>query len=75
MEDQIGISVGIKQGDSINWYRAHSMTRRKDGSMCVFALDDQRTPVVVKAANFSGVRGGIRGYHEDIYPDIREYKS
>lgn len=49
------IRVGVKSGHSITWYRAHSLTRRKDGSFCVFALDDQRTPTTIKAKDFAGV--------------------
>jgi len=75
MSDELGISVGIKQGNSINWYRAHSLNRRPDGSMVVFALDDDRTTVIVKAAKFAGVVPGIRGsFNKELHPDILDIK-
>lgn len=73
MENEIGISVGVRSGNTINWYRAHSLNRRKDGSMVVFALDDQRTPIIVKAKDFAGVAPGIRAsFSGEINPDIQE---
>lgn len=75
MENEIGISVGVKKGNTNNWYKAHSMTRCPDGSMCVFALDEQRTPINIPAKNFSGVLPGIRAWDNTIYPDILELKE
>lgn len=73
MDKEIGISVGVRSGNTINWYRAHSLNRRKDGSMVAFALDDQRTPVVIKAKDFAGVAPGIRAsFSGEINPDIQE---
>lgn len=73
MDKEIGISVGVRSGNTINWYRAHSLNRRKDGSMVAFALDDQRTPVVIKAKDFAGVAPGIRGFFsKELHPDIQE---
>lgn len=74
MKDELGISVGIRvTRTTVKWFRAHSMMRRNDGSMCVFALDDQRTPVIIKAKDFAGVAPGIRAsFSGEINPDIQE---
>lgn len=75
MENEIGISIGVKKGNTIIWYKAHSMTRRPDGAMCVFALDEQRTPVRIPAKNFAGVHAGVRcTWNKTIYPDILDMK-
>ncbi len=76
MENETGISVGIKDGKTIKWYKAHSMTRRSDGAMCVIALDEKRTCVIIPAKNFSGVSHGIRAFwNNTILPDILEMKD
>lgn len=65
MENENGISVGVKQGNSTNWYRAHSLNRRLTGEMCIFALDEKRTTVIVTASKFSGVYAGTRNPFND----------
>jgi hypothetical protein len=70
MDNEIGISVGVKQGNSTNWYRAHSLNRRLTGDMCIFALDENRTVVIVTAAKFAGVQAGIRDRENELFPDI-----
>lgn len=73
MKDELGISVGVKTGNTTNWYRAHSLNRRKDGAMVAFALNDERTPVRIRAAEFAGVSPGIRAFFsQEINPDILE---
>lgn len=76
MEKEVGISVGVKDKfGNTNWYRAHSMNLRNNNSMVVFALDDERTPVVVKLKDFGGVCPGIRcAWNGNIHPDILEMK-
>ena len=73
MKDELGISVGIKTGHTTNWYRAHALNRRKDGAMVAFALNDERTPVRIKAKEFAGVAPGIRcHFNQELNPDILE---
>jgi len=73
MDNEIGISVGIKKGNTINWYQAHSLNRRSDGAMAVFARDDSRTVFVVPAKVFAGVYPGIRAtFSGEINPCILE---
>jgi len=61
MENEIGIGVGIKVKGITRWYAAHSLNRRSDGAMEIFARDENRTSFVVPAKDFSGVAPGIRG--------------
>lgn len=76
MENEKGISVGVKIGKTTNWYRAHGLTRHPKGFMCVFALDEQRTCVEIPAKNFAGVHSGIRGgLNNVLHPDILEMKE
>ncbi len=71
MEQDKGLSVGVHGVGGINWYRAHSMNRRKkDGAMIVFALDDKRTMVTLTAAKFAGVMSQVRDHNGNLYPDI-----
>lgn len=39
------------------WKHVHSLNRCKDGSIVLYGLDDQRTPEVIPARLFAGVRG------------------
>lgn len=69
------IAVGIKvDGNTTNWYKAHSLNRRPDGSMCVFGLDDQRTTYTVPARLFAGVMSNTLDYNGQEHPDISEAK-
>lgn len=76
MENEVGISVGVKKGNTTNWYKAHSLTRHPKGFMCVFALDENRTCVRIPAKNFAGVHTGIRcTWNKTIHPDILDMKE
>lgn len=56
-----GISVGVKarcgrtNGTTTVWYAAHCITRRSDGSICIFARNAGRTCRVIPAKMFAGV--------------------
>ena len=51
-----GILVGIRDGHTTNWYKAHAMNRRSNGSMVAFARNDSRTAVNIPARLFVGAR-------------------
>lgn len=75
-ENEEGISVGVKKGNTTNWYRAHSMTRHPKGFMCVFALDANLTCVRIPAKNFAGIHSGIREFWtKELHPDILDMKE
>jgi len=71
--NELGISVGIKFGNTINWYQAHSLNRRNDGAMVVFARDEKRTIFVIPGRNFAGVCPGLREtFSGNLHPCILE---
>ena len=80
MENENGIAVGIetKRGNSstTNWYAAHSLARRRNGSFVIYARDEKRTAYGVPARLFAGVYPGIREtFSGKLLPDISEYRE
>ena len=56
-----GISVGIREGNTTNWYRACALNRCTDGAMVVYALNSGRTAVIIPARLFKGVMASHSG--------------
>ena len=65
-----GIGVGIKKGNTTNWYKAHSITRGPDGRLYVYCTDENRTTYIIPAKNFAGVSPSLLDYNKQVYPDM-----
>lgn len=69
-EENLGIGVGVRNGNTTNWYRAHSLARRMNNTMCVYGLDEKRTPFIIPNKEFAGVAPSPIGYDNKPYPDM-----
>lgn len=59
MENEIGISVGVKKGNTTNWYKAHSLTRHPKG--CETVLKNlQKSRIIYKNQDFLNYAGEAR---------------
>ncbi len=72
---ELGMSLGVKFGNSHYWYRIHSLNRCPNGVMVAYALDDARTAFVIPAAKFAGTSCTVEEHGGMLRPDILEIEQ